>query len=66
MKNDARRLDHKTLTELRKRAVQSVQAGENSEIARKFGIHLRKASVCRLLNQLGVTPQRPVWRTYQQ
>jgi len=141
MKNDARRLDHKTLTELRKRAVQSVQSGETPEtvakvfgvsrvtvygwlaryrqggwdaldakkrggrrpklgpkevrwvyqtvtmknplqlkfafalstakmvgelIWRKFGIRLSKASVCRLLNQLGLTPQRPVWRAYQQ
>ncbi|MBW2096384.1 MAG: IS630 family transposase, partial [Deltaproteobacteria bacterium] len=141
MKNDARRLDHKTLTEFRKRAVQSVQSGQSPEtvakvfgvnrvtvygwlaryrqggwdaldakkrggrrpklgpkevrwvyqtvtmknplqlkfsfalwtakmvgelIWRKFGIRLSKASVCRLLNQLGFTPQRPVWRAYQQ
>lgn len=142
MKNvDARRLDHKTLTELRNRAVVSVQAGQSPELvaivlgvhrvtvygwlaryrhggwdaldARKrggrppkldgkamqwiyrtvtmknplqlkftfalwtakmirqliyqhFGIKLSKASVCRLLAQLGLTPQRPVWRAYQQ
>ncbi|MGH9341542.1 MAG: IS630 family transposase [Acidobacteriota bacterium] len=35
-------------------------------IHRRFGIKLSKASVCRLLNQLGLTPQRPVWRAYQQ
>src|SRR4030067_562963 len=139
--NDARRLDHKTLTELRKRAVRSIHAGQSPEIvaqalgigratmygwlsryrnggwgsldARKrggrpckldgksmqwiyrtvtmknpmqlkftfalwtakmigqviyqrFGIKLSKASVCRLLSQLGLTPQRPVWRAYQQ
>lgn len=141
MKSDARRLDHQTLTELRRRAVQSVQAGESPEtvaavfgvnrvtvygwlaryrqggwgalaakkrggrapkldapalrwvyrtvtmknplqlkftfalwtakmvgvlIHRQFGIKLSKASVCRLLNQLGLTPQRPVWRASQQ
>ena len=138
---DARRLDHKTLTELRKRGVASVQEGQSPEIVAKalginratmygwlaryrngglsaldarkrggrkpkvdakamkwiyntvtsknplqlkftfalwtakmvgeiiyqrFGIKLSKASVCRLLNQLGLTPQRPIWRAYQQ
>jgi transposase len=138
---DARRLDHKTLTELRKLAVESVQNGQSPEIVakalginrvtiygwlsryrngglsalearkrggrkpklnakaiqwiyntvtrknplqlkftfalwtakmvgeiiyRRFDIRLSKASVCRLLNQLGLTPQRPVWRAYQQ
>jgi len=138
---DARRLDHKTLTELRKRGVASVREGQSPEIVAKalginrvtmygwlaryrngglkaldaqkrggrkpkldakamkwiyntvtsknplqlkftfalwtakmvgeviyqrFGIKLSKASVCRLLNQLGLTPQRPVWRAYQQ
>lgn len=140
-KMDARRLDHKTLTELRKRAVNSIQAGESPEVvaralnvnratvygwlaryraggwgnldARKrggrprkldgkamrwvyetvtlknplqlkftfalwtakmigqviferFDVRLSKASVCRLLGQLGLTPQRPIWRAYQQ
>lgn len=140
-KRDARRLDHKTLTELRKRAVGSVQEGQSpSDVARalgvtraavynwlalyrhggwgaldarkrggrppkldgkamawiyktvtsknplqlkftfalwtsrmvgelirqKYDIRLSKASVCRLLNQMGLTPQRPVWRAYQQ
>lgn len=35
-------------------------------INRRFDIQLSKASVCRLLRQLGLTPQRPVWRAYQQ
>jgi len=35
-------------------------------IRRKFGISLSKASVCRLLNQMGLSPQRPLWRAYQQ
>ena len=140
-KKDARRLDHKTLTELRKRAVGSVQEGQSPSnvakalgvtraavyvwlalyrhggwgaldahkrggrpgkldakalswlyntitsknplqmkftfalwtsrmiremIRQKYAIRLSKASVCRLLNQLGLTPQRPVWRAYQQ
>jgi len=32
----------------------------------KYGVNLSRASVCRLLNQLGLTPQRPIWRAYQQ
>ncbi len=32
----------------------------------KFRIKLSKASVCRLLNQLGLSPQRPLWRAQQQ
>jgi transposase len=35
-------------------------------IRRKFGISLSKASVCRLLKQMGLSPQRPLWRAYQQ
>lgn len=37
-----------------------------SVIEKKYSITLSKASVCRLLNQLGITPQRPVWAAYQQ
>ncbi len=32
---------------------------------RQFRIRLSKASVCRLLQQLGFSPQRPVWRAFQ-
>ena len=32
----------------------------------KFRIRISKASMCRLLNQLGLTPQRPLWRAWQQ
>jgi transposase len=35
-------------------------------IDRRFGVKLGKASVCRLLNQLGLTQHSPVWRAYQQ
>ncbi|HAR97201.1 MAG TPA: IS630 family transposase [Deltaproteobacteria bacterium] len=138
---DARRLSHEMLTELRKRAVTSVQEGQSPEVVAKalqvsrqalygwlaryrdggwgnldakkrggrhpkldaqamkwiydtvtmknllqmefpfalwtalmigkaifdrFGVRLSKASVCRLLAQLGLSPQRPVWRAYQQ
>jgi hypothetical protein len=34
-------------------------------IWRQFGIRLSKASVCRLLNQLGLSPQKPLWRAFQ-
>ncbi|MCI0468698.1 MAG: IS630 family transposase, partial [Nitrospirae bacterium] len=139
--SDARRLNHKSLTDLRKRAVESVQSGQSPEIVarvfrigrrtiygwlsryrnggwdaldahkrggrppkldgkavqwiyktvtmknpmqmkftfalwtskmigeviyRRFGVKLSKASVCRLLTQLGLTPQKPIWRAYQQ
>lgn len=141
MRTDGRALDHTALTELRKRAVASVQSGNDpGEVARalgvqrntvygwlsryraggfdaldarkrggrprkldakalkwvyeaitrksplqlkfkfalwtsrmigelihaRFGVTLSKASVCRLLGQLGLTPQRPLWRAYQQ
>jgi Winged helix-turn helix len=35
-------------------------------IANRFDIHLSHSSVCRLLIQLGLTTQRPLWRAYQQ
>jgi transposase len=138
---DCRKLDHKTLTELRKRGVASVQQGESPEtvarslginrttiydwlakyrsggwgalearkrgggkrklngrgmrwlfdtitmknpvqlkfefalwtcdmvrqlIARKFKVQLSRTSVNRLLTQLGLSAQRPLWRAYQQ
>jgi len=141
MKTDGRSLDHKTLTELRKRAVARVQGGETpSAVARVLGIHIRtifrwlanyrgggwqnldakkrggrppkldgkalkwvydtvtmksplqlkfpfalwtsgmigqliherygirlsRSSVCRLLGQMGLSAQRPLWRAYQQ
>jgi transposase len=140
-KQDARKLDHKGLTQLRQRAVQAVQDGESPEIVArvlgisraaiykwlakyrqggmgqldarkrggrppkldgralryiydtvtmknpmqlkfpfalwtsamvvqlihdKFGIRLSRSSVSRLLNQLGLSAQRPLWRAYQQ
>jgi transposase len=36
-----------------------------SEIHKESGVRLSKASVCRLLRQLGLSPQRPLWRAYQ-
>lgn len=141
MKTDARSLDHKTLTELRKRAIARVQAGEMpTAVARVLGIHVRtifrwlalyrgggwhrldadkrggrppkldgkamkwlydtvtmknplqlkfpfalwtstmirelirkrfgtklsRSSVCRLLAQMGLSAQKPLWRAYQQ
>jgi transposase len=35
-------------------------------IYRKFGVRLSRWSVMRLLHQLGLSPQRPLWRAYQQ
>jgi len=35
-------------------------------IQKHFGIKLSKTSVGRLLDQLGITAQRPLWRAYQQ
>jgi transposase len=139
--NDARRLDHRMLTELRQRAVTQVQAGESPEVVarvfgvsrqavygwlaryrgggwhaldarkrggrppkldgkalrwlyqtvtgkspqqlrfpfalwtaplvatllrRRFGVQLSRSSVSRLLGQLGLSAQRPLWRAYQQ
>lgn len=37
-----------------------------SLIEKKYGIKLSKTSVGRLLDQLGLTAQRPLWRAYQQ
>lgn len=140
-KQDARKLDHKGLTELRRRAVAAVQSGESPEVVarvfgisrgaiygwlslyrhggwsaldankrggrprkldgqalrwiyhtvtmknplqlkfafalwtramiatlieRKFDVRLSSTSVGRLLNQLGLTAQRPMWRAHQQ
>jgi transposase len=140
-KQDARKLTHKGLTELRRRAVTAVQNGESPEVVarvmgvsrgamygwlaryrdggwggldarkrggrrrkldaralrwiydtvtmksplqvkfpfalwtapmvatiiyRRFGVRLSRSSVSRLLNQLGLSAQRPMWRAYQQ
>lgn len=35
-------------------------------IAREFGVHLSAVSVGRLLKNLGLSVQRPLWRAYQQ
>ena len=35
-------------------------------IRRQFGVSLSRSSVCRLLNQMGLSAQRPLWRAYQQ
>ena len=35
-------------------------------IYRKFDVRMSKSSVCRLLNQMGLSAQRPLWRAYQQ
>lgn len=35
-------------------------------IAERFDVRLSHSSVCRLLIQLGLTAQRPLWRAYQQ
>lgn len=35
-------------------------------ISKKFGVTLSRTSVGRLLHQMGLTPQRPMWRAYQQ
>jgi transposase len=141
METDGRRLDHATLTELRKRGVAAVQSGETPEhvaaalgvnlrtlyrwlalyrrggwgqldarkrggrppkldglalrwiyrtvadknplqlqlafalwtaemvqvlIAERFKVQLSHSSVCRLMNQIGLSAQRPLWRAYQQ
>ncbi len=42
MSTEARRLDHKRLTELRKRALTSIQAGESpTTVAAALGVNLR-------------------------
>ena len=35
-------------------------------IRRQFSVSLSISSVCRLLNQMGLSAQRPLWRAYQQ
>ena len=35
-------------------------------LKKHHGITLSKASICRLLNQLGLSAQRPVWKAWQQ
>ena len=32
----------------------------------QFGVKISKSSVCRLLNQLGLSAQKPLWRAWQQ
>jgi len=35
-------------------------------LKREHGIELSKSAVCRLLQQMGLTPQRPLYRSYKQ
>jgi transposase len=35
-------------------------------IQKRFGVKLSRASVARLMNQMGLSAQRPLWRAYQQ
>ena len=35
-------------------------------IKKRYGVRLGYSSVCRLLNQMGLSAQRPLWRAYQQ
>jgi transposase len=35
-------------------------------IAERYKVRLSRSSVCRLLHQLGLSAQRPLWRAYQQ
>jgi len=44
-KNDARKLDHKTLEELRMRVVKRVQDGESPEVLAK-ALDLDRSTVC--------------------
>ena len=37
-----------------------------SLIAERYQVRLSHSSVCRLLHQLGLSAQRPLWRAYQQ
>src|SRR5829696_8954610 len=99
--DDGRKLDHKTLEQLRIRAVGQIEHGAHPEdvaaalgmtkaavygwlakyreafalwtraivrelIRREFGAALSEVSVGRLLGKLGLSPQRPLYRAYQQ
>lgn len=33
---------------------------------KKYGIQLHKSSICRLMKQLGITPQKPLFKAYKQ
>ena len=35
-------------------------------IAKRFGVHLSHSSACRLLAQMGMSAQRPLWRAHHQ
>src|SRR5919201_2083166 len=87
--DDGRKLDHKTLEQLRIRAVGQLQrvyslvvgndprqlqfafalwtrAMVRELIGREFAVRLSEVSVGRLLRKLGLSPQRPLYRAYQQ
>jgi len=53
---DARRLDHRTLTELRKRAVGSVQDGESPDVVARALSISRATSMSTTGAKLGVYP----------
>jgi transposase len=48
------------------RWIYNTVADKNPLIAERFKVNLSHSSVCRLLDELGLSAQRPPWRAYQQ